>query len=170
MQLHVQVVLECKPHVAEEHEAVLGEQRVGVGLRRVSVGLEERVDLVKSLLAASARATQPPTCVTIETDFWMDTTPQTWTSACPARRRLLVLAASSVAHADAPKADTETMLRAAAGVMTAAPLAAAAARGADALVGFRQATWSGFAPINSALTFGAPTDLDLCDGPRTPPD
>ncbi|MBV9933564.1 MAG: hypothetical protein JO367_04615, partial [Actinobacteria bacterium] len=83
------------------------------------------------------------------------------------RRRLLLLAggaagtgllaASGVAHADLQGNQRETLPQAVAAVMAAAAPAAAAAT--DPLAGFRQATQTGFAPINSALTFGAPTDL-----------
>ena len=84
------------------------------------------------------------------------------------RRRLLTLAggtvgiglltASGVAHADLQPQDRETLPQAVAAVLAGAPPAPAATTMAP-LAGFQQAAQSGFVPVNSTLTFGAPTDL-----------
>ncbi len=84
------------------------------------------------------------------------------------RRRLLaltggtvgtgLLTASGVAHADLQPQDRETLPQAVAAVLAGAPAAPAATTMAP-LAGFQQAAQSGFVPVNSSLTFGAPTDL-----------
>jgi hypothetical protein len=80
-----------------------------------------------------------------------------------------LLTATRVAHAETPHQEHETPPQAVAAVMVAsAPAAATNAPGSatnapaaaiNALDSFRHATQAGFVPIDSTLTFGAPTDL-----------
>src|SRR5690349_21550241 len=83
------------------------------------------------------------------------------------RRQLLVLLGGSAAGAsllastgtafgDTTGRDRQALLNEAVGAVLGPPQLAGAAR---PLAAFRQAAQAGFSPINSALTFGAPTDL-----------
>ena len=85
------------------------------------------------------------------------------------RRRLLVLLGGSAAatsllattghaFAEAEARDPQIALSQAVAAVLA-PAALGAAQATDPLAGYRQATQTGFSPINSTLTFGAPTDV-----------
>src|SRR5215470_828170 len=95
--------------------------------------------------------------------------PSTDDTARLTRRRLLLLlggsaagvgllAVSGTASANPPARDQQARIGAAVAAALASPALAAAQSGTP-LAGFQQATQSGFNPINSTLTFGAPVDV-----------